>query len=96
MIKKILQFLSEYWPALALGSLYILLFVGVSIAFYCSVIAFQDSRKAYKNTQQLEPFIVLGQDLRGYEIRKDQSKYWIFTNGSGESVVVDVTYKPGF
>jgi hypothetical protein len=96
MIKKILKFLSEYWPGLALGSLYTLFFVGVSIAFYCSVITFQDSRKAHKNTQKLEPFIVLGQDLRGYEIEKDQSKYWIFTNGFGEPVVVDVTYKPEF
>ena len=53
-------------------------------------------KNKHNNSQKLEPFIILGEDLRGYEIRKDQNKYWIFTNGSGEPAIVDVTYKPGF
>lgn len=70
-------------------------FIAFIVLFFI-INGFENKTIKYKNAQQLEPFIVLGEDLRGYEIRKDQSKYWIFTNGSGEPVVVDVTYKPGF
>lgn len=67
---------------------------------YIIIVIFEKTTIRYKNkyneAQKLEPFIILGEDLRGYEIRKDQNKYWIFTDGSGEPAVIDVTYKPGF
>lgn len=52
--------------------------------------------KIYNKAQIVKPFITLGNDLRGYELRKDSKKYWIFTNGQAQPVVVDVTYKPEF
>jgi hypothetical protein len=52
--------------------------------------------KKFDNTQIVEPFIVLGNDLRGYELRKDSKKYWIFTNEHSNPVIIDVTYKSEF
>jgi hypothetical protein len=52
--------------------------------------------KIYNEAQIVEPFITLGNDLRGYELRKDSKKYWIFTNEHSNPVIIDVTYKSEF
>jgi len=81
-------------------AMFISYFLMTLCIIYIIIAIFEKTTIRYKNKhnnfQKLEPFIILGEDLRGYEIRKDQNKYWIFTDGSGEPAVVDVTYKPGF
>ena len=73
----------------------------LTVLSFCLVFVIMDIidnkiNKIYNNAQIVEPFMTLGDDLRGYELRKDTKKYWIFTNKQSQPVVIDVTYETEF